>query len=494
MNEQTRGQKSGEQQSQLWTSNSRAVLGLTLALALASGSSGADFAASATLDAPALPLVGKIKPRSAKEISSSTWSIGGETLDRDFAVYANYKKFLGPLGAKRIRLQAGWAKCEKQRGIYDWAWLDEVVDDALAQGVQPWLETAYGNTIYAGGGGTGLGGGLPKSVEALAAWDNWVRALARRYQNRVKEWEVWNEPDLGKDAPAEAYADFFIRTAEILRSEAPGSQVWALGLAGNMAYGDRFLGQMKAKGKLKLINAVTVHGYPKNPDDTSAVARMRALLAKHGRAVPVIQGETGAPSKFQQNFALSKIPWSENTQAKWDLRRMLVHHAKDVPFNLFTISDMHYRRNGQLDMNYKGLLGTNPDQTVSHAKPAYFAAQNVFAIFDDSLVRVANFTCTANITNAIAAFAYTNQSSGAQVVMLWFSGNGPSESNTKTLVDLTLDTSPFKEPVYVDLLTGRVYALSKPNNGSAFKQIPLYDSPILIAEKAALPLDTKAVQ
>ena len=70
-------------------------------------------------------------------------------------------------------------------------------------------------------------------------------------------------------------------------------------------------------------------------------------------------------------FALSKLPWSENTQAKWDLRRMLAHHGKGVPFNLFTISDMHYRQNGSLQMNYKGLLATNPDQTIAYAKPAY---------------------------------------------------------------------------------------------------------------------------
>jgi hypothetical protein len=42
-------------------------------------------------------------------------------------------------------LQCGWAKCEQKPGVYDFAWLDEVVNDALAQGVQPWLEVSYGN-------------------------------------------------------------------------------------------------------------------------------------------------------------------------------------------------------------------------------------------------------------------------------------------------------------------------------------------------------------
>ena len=77
------------------------------------------------------------------------------------------------------------------------------------------------------------------------------------------------------------------------------------------------------------------------------------------------------------------------------------------------------------------------------------------------------------------------------MVTLWFKGSAPSDSNSTTLVDLIFHTSRFTEPIYVDLLTGKVYALPKPDNGSSFKQIPLYDSPILIGEKSALPLDTK---
>lgn len=440
-------------------------------------------------DGPDWPLVGRIKARSAAEIASSSWSIGGETLDRDFAVYANYKKYLGPLGAKAIRLQAGWAKCEKKPGVYDWAWLDAIVDDALSQGVQPWLEPSYGNTIYPGGGGTGLAGGLPTSPEALAAWDNWVRALVRRYKDRVKQWEVWNEPDIGKKNTPEDYAALFVRTAQILRAEQPGSRIYALALAGNLRFADKFLDEVKRQGKLDLIDAITIHGYPRNPDDTSNIDKLLAIIARSGRTIEVRQGETGAPSKFQPNFALSKIPWSENTQAKWDLRRMLAHHGRGVPCNLFTLSDMHYRRNDEVQMNYKGLLATNPDQTIAYAKPVYFAAQRVFAVFDDSLVRVVDFSCEAKGADDVAAFAYVKKGSGAHVVALWLKGAMPVDSNATKAVDLTLRGVQLTEPVYVDLLTGKVYAMPKAQSGSSFRQVPLYDSPILIAEKAALPLE-----
>src|SRR3569623_1484179 len=75
---------------------------------------------------------GKVKPRSTHEIRSSNWILGCETLDRDMADYEQYKEYLAPLGVKRIRLQAGWAKTEKVKGVYDWIWLDRIVHDAVS--------------------------------------------------------------------------------------------------------------------------------------------------------------------------------------------------------------------------------------------------------------------------------------------------------------------------------------------------------------------------
>jgi hypothetical protein len=448
-----------------------------------------------------LPLIGKIRPRSSQEIASSYWSVGGETLDRDFTRYSDYKKYLGPLGAKGIRLQAGWAKCEKVKGVYDWAWLDEPVNDSLSQGVQPWLELSYGNPAYPGGGDIVLGGGFPSSPEALAAWDRWVRATVERYKDRVHEWEIWNEPDGNHQGTASvaAYIELYIRTATIIRELQPRekSRIYAIALAGNLNYAFDFLTGMTDRKKLDLIDSITIHGYPANPDKTDEIEKLRQRIALTGHSIGVYEGETGAPSKYQENFALSRLPWSETTQAKWDLRRMLSFHAMDVRFNLFTMIDMHYRRNGQLQMNYKGLLATRDDpdnMTVAYVKPIYYAAQNVFAIFDDTLTRVTGFHCTASGNRPLATSAYRNKKNGAVILAVWFSDAKPTDSNATTLVDLTLTGVHFKHPVYVDLLTGKVYALPKPRDGASFKQVPVYDSPILIAEKSALPLETKATQ
>ena len=442
----------------------------------------ASLLTASRLPAEDLSLIGQIKSRSAGEIASSNWSIGGETLDRDYAEYAKYKKYLGPLGAKHIRLQAGWAKCEKKPGVYDWAWLDEIVDDALAQKVQPWLETSYGNTIYPDGGGTGLAGGFPKSPEALAAWDNWVRALVHRYKDRVNEWEIWNEPDLSKTNTPDAYTSLFIRTTEIIRTEQPAAKIYAMGLAGNLTFAEKFLEQIKQQNKLALIDAITIHTYPKNPDDIASIEKMRTIAEKYSPAIQVRQGETGAPSTSKTFGALKGLAWTELTQAKWDLRRMLAHHAIDVPFNLFTLMELHYTTG----LNSKGLLKANDNNTVARPKPAYQAAQNVFAIFDDTLERIGDLKYTAPTANRLAVHGWRKKECGAPVVAVWFSGQTPADSNATTPVDFTFPGLSFKEPVYVDLLTGKVYAIP-----ASLKQIPIYDSPILIAEKSALPLDMK---
>ena len=160
----------------------------------------------------ALPYIGTVKARSTDEIAGSNWLLGCETLDRDFADYEQYKAFIGPLGIKRLRMQAGWSKTETVKGRYDFAWLDRIIDDATRRGFEPWLQTSYGNALYPGGGGSNLGAGLPVSDEALAAYDRWVTALVTRYKDKVRDWEVWNEPNFGDNTinSPEMTADFNI--------------------------------------------------------------------------------------------------------------------------------------------------------------------------------------------------------------------------------------------------------------------------------------------
>ena len=223
-----------------------------------------------TTDSYGLTKIGEIKPRNANEIEGSNWLLGCETLDRDYTDYDAYKEYLNPLGIKRLRLQGGWAKTEKIKGQYDWAWLDHIVNDATARGLEPWIQFSYGNEIYEGGGGINLAAGVPHSEVALAAWDRWVAAMVSRYKDKVINWEIWNEPNFGDNLEntAEKAAALNIRTIEIVKRIQPEAKVSGMAFGHiDLEYAAKFLG----------CHAIRVNSYTAVPYSTSKKAEQEAI-------------------------------------------------------------------------------------------------------------------------------------------------------------------------------------------------------------------------
>ena len=95
-----------------------------------------------------LKLIGKVKAKHSSEVKSSKLGIGFEKLDRNvFDPEKAYDK-VAETGVKWIRLQSGWARTEKEKGIYDFSWLDSVVDNLMKRGLVPWICLCYGNDLY----------------------------------------------------------------------------------------------------------------------------------------------------------------------------------------------------------------------------------------------------------------------------------------------------------------------------------------------------------
>ncbi len=438
------------------------------------------------------PYIGKVVTKQATSISSSMLWIGGEVLDRDYAVYNHYKSYLGLLGAKKIRLQSGWAKTEREKGVYNFGWLDSIVNDAISQGVQPWLQTSYGNSLYNGAGGIGLGEGLIRSAEGYEAWEKYVEALVLHFKERVNEWEIWNEADLQLEGKSQGdYNTLFLKTASVIRRIQPRAFIVALAIAGSgntKLVGD-FLGNLKRQGKLSLVNAISIHGYPYNPDASLAsLKELRRFTDTYNRNIKIWQGETGCPSSLGSSGALAKHPWTEITQAKWNARRALLHIGNDVPFSLFTISEYTYSSALLKGLNTKGILKVNTDLTVSYRKPAYYSYQYLTAIFDDSMQPVSYelFTSPDSIQYTVATFRHRRKKYLLKAV--WINSNIPTDTNSYFNILLDLGRNKLKQPVCIDVLSGRVTTIPKENfvslNGGTKLNIAIYDAPLLIAEQS----------
>ena len=109
--------------------------------------------------------IGTIAPVHSRDVRRSSWGLGFEKLDRD--VFDPEKAYdrVAELGVKWIRIQSGWARTEASEGVYDFAWLDSIVDNLLLRGLQPWMCLCYGNGIYDEAAAKVFGAvGCPRSI------------------------------------------------------------------------------------------------------------------------------------------------------------------------------------------------------------------------------------------------------------------------------------------------------------------------------------------
>ena len=449
---------------------------------------------------PELKKLGTLIPKRVPEIGTSTWSLGCETLDRDLANWDAYRGYLVPLGIKRIRLQGGWNRTEKKKGEYDFAWLDHIVDDAHSLGLQVCLETSYNNRLYEPGGATGPGGLLPAGEETLVAWDRWVETMARRYSAKgVKEWMMYNEPNLRKENTPELIVANNVRTAAIIKRVDPEARIGAFVLAGlNTGMISNMLVNIRQQGKLDLFTWAIYHGYSGNPDRLNGgMAGFNAMLAAIAPKIRPWQGEAGCASEEVQ-YALSGIDWTEYSHAKWNARRMLCDFGHGVESSVFCISDVSYSKDF---ISRYGLLKTNPDNSVIKVKTAYYAVQNVVSIFNDALERAPD--CALAVAGAktnLTCFAFRDKKSGLGVVTLWDGSEMPGNGSDSETVRVAVPGGRFKEPVWVDLITGVVYEIpaEKMTAGGGtvtFADIPVYDGPAAILDKSLVSFEpVKVVQ
>ncbi len=451
-----------------------------------------------TLRVP-LKEVGTLKPKAVGQIGSSRWTVDCATIDREHADWRAIRDYVAPLGIGRVRFQAGWARCEKEAGKYDFGWLDQVIYDAKSLGIDAWLEFSYGNPAYKGGGGRELSGGFPTSEEALGAWYRWVETVVTRYKGVVKDFCIWNEPDLSRKNDPAFVVPFAVKTAEIIRRIEPNAHIDAFALCtANRRFVEPLVKELARIGKPNLIDAVAYHHYSPNPDrGYETIESCKKIIAKYTPGMKMKEGEAGTLSEWNRTGALSGLHWTELSQSKYVLRRSLgdLGHGDDT--SVFHLCDLDYRYSNFMDglVRY-GLLktaGQAKGYRVLKVKMAYYAVQNAVSVFNDSLVCRDYSTTSTAADDKVYVCDWVDRSTGVPVVLFWDKSGQPSDGNVVRDVELTVKGPALSEPVWVDVLTGTAYEI--PSNrivrasGSTTYKVPCYDSPTFVAERKSLDLE-----
>ncbi len=230
--------------------------------------------------------IGKIRTLDSIENThtDSMVSIGFECLDRDMF---KADKCYGPLaasGIKHARCQTGWCKCEKEKGVYDFGWLDDVVDNLLSRGVAPWFCVGYGNPIYMDNIPNEWAVGCVPMLygyDVMEAWKGYVKALAEHFKGRVTHFEIWNEPDNEhfwhpEKPDAKQYASFVAITGNVIKDVIPDAKIGACVSGFYFDYIEKFAQSISSAS----LDFYCYHAYSKSPENnyTENVSYIKMLF------------------------------------------------------------------------------------------------------------------------------------------------------------------------------------------------------------------------
>ncbi len=248
--------------------------------------------APATTQDPNLPPLPKVKPLGMKSpaysIQAFLW-YRPETADRDLGL-------IQAMGFAWVKQEFAWRDIEgAKKGVFDWSHADGVVYAANAKKID--LMARIDNSPDWAAPGcfdqAKSSMGPPKKTQD---WTDFLKAFATRYKQRVRAYEIWNEPNLSREwcnqppSPA-AYAAFLKASYQAIKSVDPNAMIISGGLTptsccadGGQAMPDAtfFKKMYEAMGKKSdgYFDVLGVHaaGFKAEPEaDPAVVAKSAAL-------------------------------------------------------------------------------------------------------------------------------------------------------------------------------------------------------------------------
>lgn len=197
------------------------------------------------------------------------------------------------LGVTSMRVDAPWQSIEIAPGRYSIpAWLEEAVDRANADGIEPLLILVYGHSAY--------GGDKPRSTEAIAAFERYAVYVTRHFAGRVRYFDLWNEWDGRTGRTSLGTPEDYVALAREVYPAIKAANPDAVVLSGGISrYGldHGFVERFIELGGLRFVDALSLHPYNAlrggSPEDAIAeLDRIHALAP----FVPIYVTEMGYPA------------------------------------------------------------------------------------------------------------------------------------------------------------------------------------------------------
>jgi len=406
-----------------------------------------------------------------------------------------------------------WEWVERKRGVYSVVpELDDYVNSLVENGVHIEIQLLYGNPLYTSPAGrvpetiTPEPGSFhnsdrslysvfwpPKTDEQIQAFTKYVAWMVDHFRGRVGYYEIWNEPNINYWNPVanpEEYGRLFKAAAAVIHKTDPNAQAVFGGLAGaETEFAKRALDACQCASD---IDVFAYHNYPgygynmnpeavhEHPDTNASSKSLRDMV----RAYPGIRQDLVF---WNDEFNDGLPTWKdsdETVQAKYVPRGLVIDRATGVRTFVWLIV-------GATDGNelddfgmLHGLLYRPNDFT---ARPVFSALQNTYTLFSDTQPDPSiEVKPVPNSSGSEGPVTYAFRSSkGKALVAYWLPLlSKAGQTLAPQTVTLQISGSGIKDPVLIDVTSGKLTPTAWKGGSDGTLDLPLTDSVMAVVDRS----------
>ena len=192
-------------------------------------------------------------------------------------------------GARWDRRDFWWSVVQPEPGVWEWDYFDAAMEDFRENQVNLVVILCYGSAWGSGD--------APSTDAEIEAFGEYVYQMVNRYQDWVKHWEIWNEPNILPFWAPKPDVETYVKLLETSYRRAREADPDCVILGGAMAGADlRFLRGMYENGAKDSFDALSYHTYGNNPTlekQSRELDGMRGIMAEYNDDKPIWLTETG---------------------------------------------------------------------------------------------------------------------------------------------------------------------------------------------------------